>query len=45
MMEEVNAIETPVTFHQTTQSNIPEDINLHTCRRENPKSHQDGICF
>jgi hypothetical protein len=39
MMEAVNTSETSVNFYQTTQHNIPEDSHLHTCRRDNPKSH------
>jgi hypothetical protein len=38
-MEEANTSETSVNFYQTTRRNIPADNNLHTCRRENLKSH------
>jgi hypothetical protein len=31
--------ETSVNFYQTTRRNNPEDSHLHTCRRENLKSH------
>jgi hypothetical protein len=30
----------PVKSYQTTQSNIPEDNNIHTHRRENLRSHE-----
>jgi hypothetical protein len=41
MMETVRASETWGIFYQTTQCNIQED-NLHTRRRENPKSRLVG---
>jgi hypothetical protein len=39
MIEAVSTSETSASFYQTTRLNIPEHINLHTCRRENLKSH------
>jgi hypothetical protein len=38
MMEAVSTSETPVSFYETTRRNIPQDIHLHTRRRENLKS-------
>jgi hypothetical protein len=39
MMEAASTSETLVNFYQATRRNIPEDSHLHTCRRENLKSH------
>jgi hypothetical protein len=39
MMEAVCTSETSVNFKGTTQHYIPEDSELHTCCRENLKSH------
>jgi hypothetical protein len=36
----VAASETSVNVYQTTRRNNPEDSKLHTCRRENLKSHK-----
>jgi hypothetical protein len=45
MMKAVNVSETTlIDIYRTTQRNIPEDIQLHTLRRESLKSHQDVIC-
>jgi hypothetical protein len=41
MMEAVNSSETLVNIYQITWCNIPEDIHLHTSRRENLKSHSE----
>jgi hypothetical protein len=38
MMEAASTSETSVNFNRQTRRNIPEDIHLHTRRRENPKS-------
>jgi hypothetical protein len=38
-MEAASTSETSISFYQTTRRNIPEDSHLHTCRRENLKSH------
>jgi hypothetical protein len=38
MMEAASTSETVVNTNQTTRRNIPEDIHLHTRRRENLKS-------
>jgi hypothetical protein len=38
-MEAVSTSETSVSFYQTIRRNVPEDVHLHTCRRENLKSH------
>jgi hypothetical protein len=38
MMEAEITSETSANFYQTTRRNIPEDIHLHTRRRENLKS-------
>jgi hypothetical protein len=40
MMESASTSKTSVNFYQTTRRNIPEDIHVHTRRRENLKSHQ-----
>jgi hypothetical protein len=40
MMEAASTSETSVYFYQVTRRNIPEDSRLHTCRRENLKSHR-----
>jgi hypothetical protein len=37
-VEAASASETSVNFYETTRRNIPEDILIHTCRRENLKS-------
>jgi hypothetical protein len=34
-----------VNFYQTTRCYNPEDSNLHTHRRENPKSYYKSHCF
>jgi hypothetical protein len=39
MMEAASTPETSVNFYQTTRRKSPEDSPLHTCRRENLKSH------
>jgi hypothetical protein len=39
LMEAVRTAETSVNFNVTTRRYIPEDSKLHTCRRENLKSH------
>jgi hypothetical protein len=39
IMETVRTSETPVYSKENTQFYIPENFNLHTCRRENLKSH------
>jgi hypothetical protein len=39
MMEAVSTSETSVNLYETKRRNIPEDIHLHTHRRENLKSH------
>jgi hypothetical protein len=39
MIEAVSTLETPVYFNMTTRRYIPEDSKLHTCRRDNLKSH------
>jgi hypothetical protein len=41
MMEAASTSETKVNFYQTTRRNNPEDIHLHTRRRENLKSRSD----
>jgi hypothetical protein len=38
-LEAASTSETSVNFYQTTRRNNPEDSHLHTCRRENLKSH------
>jgi hypothetical protein len=40
MIEAASTSEAPVNFYQTTRCNIPEDSYIHTCRRENLKSHK-----
>jgi hypothetical protein len=43
MTETVSTFESPVNFYHTTRSNIPEDGQLHTRRRQNMKIHlQEG---
>jgi hypothetical protein len=42
MMEAASTSETSVNFYQTTWSNNPEDSHLHTCCRENLKSHDSN---
>jgi hypothetical protein len=37
--------EISVDIYQTTGRNIPEDSHLHTCHRENLKSHYIWTCF
>jgi hypothetical protein len=39
MMEAVNTSEMSVNLYETTQRNIPEGCDLHTCHHENLKSH------
>jgi hypothetical protein len=41
-MEAANTSETSADFYQTTHRNNPEGSHLHTCRRENLKSHLDS---
>jgi hypothetical protein len=41
MMEAVSTPATSVNFYQTARRNNPEDIHLHTRRRENLKSLND----
>jgi hypothetical protein len=47
MMEAVRTSETSVNFYQSTRRNIPEEIHLHTRRRENLKSRKlvDSVPF
>jgi hypothetical protein len=45
MMEPASTSETSVNFHQTTRLNNPEEIHLHTRRRENLKSHTATIAL
>jgi hypothetical protein len=40
MMEAARTSETSVNFYQTTRRYNPEDSNLRTRRRENPKSYR-----
>jgi hypothetical protein len=42
MIEAASTSETSVNFCQTTRRYIPEGSHLHTCRRENLKSHQNN---
>jgi hypothetical protein len=44
MMGAANTSETSINFYQTTRRNIPEDSHLHTCRREDLKSHMQKSC-
>jgi hypothetical protein len=39
MMEAASISETSANLYQTARRNNQEDSNLHTCRRENLKSH------
>jgi hypothetical protein len=39
MMDAISTSETSVNFYEISHSNIPEDSDLHTRRRDNPKSH------
>jgi hypothetical protein len=39
MMEAISTSETSVNFYETKRRSIPEGCQLHTCRRENLKSH------
>jgi hypothetical protein len=39
MLEAVRTTETSVNVSETTRRHIPEVCHLHTCRRENLKSH------
>jgi hypothetical protein len=39
MMEAARTSETSVNIQLRTRQYIPEDSDLHTCRRENLKSH------
>jgi hypothetical protein len=39
LFEVVGTSETSADFWDTTRRNIPEDVNFHTCRRKNLKSH------
>jgi hypothetical protein len=45
MMAAASTSETSANFHQTTQHNIPEDSHIHSRRRENLKSHPQGVIF
>jgi hypothetical protein len=45
MMKASGTSETLKNFYQTTQHNIPGDSHLHTCCRENLKSHWLLILF
>jgi hypothetical protein len=40
-MEAVSTSETLANFYQTIWRNIPEESHLHTCCRENVKSHHE----
>jgi hypothetical protein len=40
MMEAVRTSETSVNLNVSTLRYIPEDSELHTCRRENPKFYK-----
>jgi hypothetical protein len=40
IMEVISSSETSVNIYQTTWCCIPEDSHLHTCGRENHKSHR-----
>jgi hypothetical protein len=42
-MEAESASETSVNFYQTTRHNVLDDRNLHTCHRENQKSHKKVV--
>jgi hypothetical protein len=44
MMEAASMFETRVNFYHTLRRNIAEDSHLHTCRRENLKSHLVLFC-
>jgi mannose/fructose-specific phosphotransferase system component IIA len=44
IMDAVSTSKTSVNFYQTTRRNIAEDSHLHTCRRENLKSHLEFDC-
>jgi hypothetical protein len=37
--EAVRTSQTSIYFYETTRCCIPRDFNIHTCRRENLKSH------
>jgi sugar diacid utilization regulator len=45
MVQTVRTSETSVSFKETLRRYIPEDCQLHTCRRENLKSHRAINCF
>jgi hypothetical protein len=51
IMEAVSSSETSFNIYQTARCYVPEDNHLHTCRRENLKSHfgtgslTPGICI
>jgi hypothetical protein len=38
-MAAISSSETSINIYQTSLRNIPEDSDLHTCGRENLKSH------
>jgi hypothetical protein len=42
-MEAVSTCETLVDVYETTDSNIPEHYHLHSCRRDNLKSHSATV--
>jgi hypothetical protein len=43
MMEAAGTSETSVDIQLRTRQCIPEDSELHICRRENLKSHKDNL--
>jgi hypothetical protein len=45
MMEAISISETSVNIYQKTQRSLPEYSHLHTCSRQNLKSHPTKSCF
>jgi hypothetical protein len=45
VMKAARTSETSVNFYEIIQRNNPEDIHLHTRRRENLKSHKISMLF
>jgi hypothetical protein len=45
MMEALRTSETSAKFYETTQRNIQEGCQLHTCRRKNLKSLLDHFYY